>query len=128
MCSGSVTVGQDAVHPIQGTWQAVSLQDGGRTAPADIVKSVRWIVTDSQITQNAGDERADLSYTLDLTKSPVWIDFRRDSRVMLGIVKVDGDTLTVCFSEGRNAERSTAFESRPDSPNDVLLVFHRIDR
>jgi hypothetical protein len=47
--------------------------------------------------------------------------------VNLGIVQLEGDTLKVCFGEGPNEERATAFESLPDSPNDVLLIFRRVE-
>jgi uncharacterized protein (TIGR03067 family) len=120
--------GQEAIaEAMQGTWQAIAVQDGGRTAPPDVVASVQWIVTAGTIAQVMGGEREDVAYTLDVSHSPTWIDLRRGSRVNLGIVRIAGDTLTVCFGEGQGEGRATAFESLPDSPNDVLLTFRRAE-
>jgi uncharacterized protein (TIGR03067 family) len=122
----STASGQDSIaEAIQGHWQAISLQDGGRIAPAEIVAGFQWIVAEGTITEVADGERTEAPYTLDETQTPAWIDMQRGTRVMLGIVKLEADTLTVCFAERRDAGRSTAFESRPDSPNDVLVVFKR---
>ena len=119
--------GQEGIaETMQGRWQAVALEDGGRTAPPDIVDAVQWIVTAGTITQVVGDERMEATYTVDGTHDPAWIDIRRGSRVNLGIVRVEGDTLTVCFGEGQEEGRATAFESRPDSPNDVYITFRRL--
>ncbi len=116
---------QDTQASIQGTWQIVALQDGGRTAPAEALEGAEWIVARDVIVQKAGGQTLELSYTLDPSKSPTWIDLKAEGRTMLGITKLEGDTLMVCFSEARGAERSTAFESQPESVNDVLIVLRR---
>ena len=43
----------------------------------------------------------------------------------LGIYDLEDDGLKICFPEGRKGERSTAFESKPNSVNDVLIVLER---
>ena len=47
---------------------------------------------------------------------------------MLGIFKLEGDRLTVCVAEARDAGRSTAFEPELESVNDVLIVLVREQR
>jgi len=116
---------QDTQASIQGNWQIVALQDGGRTAPAEVLEGAEWVITGDLIVQRAGGQTLELSYTLDPSKIPEWIDLKAEGRTMLGIYKLDGDTLTVCFSEARGAERSTAFESKLESVNDVLIVLRR---
>lgn len=116
---------QDTEASIQGIWQIVSLQDGGRTAPDEVLEGAQWLITGDKIVQKGGGQTMELSYVLDPSETPHWIDLKHDDRRMLGIYKLEGDTLTVCFSEGRNEERSTAFESQPESVNDVLIVFRR---
>ena len=113
---------QDA---LLGTWQIVSLQDGGRTAPNEVTEEAQWLITGDRITQKAGGQVLELSYILDPSKTPKWIDLKAEGRTMLGIYELEGDTLTVCFSEARNSGRSTAFESQPESVNDVLIVLRR---
>jgi uncharacterized protein (TIGR03067 family) len=116
---------QEAQVSIEGTWQIVSLQDGGRTVPDEVIEDAQWLITGDKIVQKAGGQSMELSYVLGPSKSPNWIDLKADGRTMLGIYEMQGDTLTVCFSEARGAERSTAFESQPESVNDVLIVFRR---
>jgi uncharacterized protein (TIGR03067 family) len=122
--SGASAV-QTAPEALLGVWQAVSLEDGGRTAPEELVQTLRWTVTEGGIKQEAGGETLELTYTLDPTQSPIWMDLAQGGDVSRGILKIEGDTLTVCWSEATGAQRSTAFESRPDGPNDVLIVFER---
>jgi len=116
---------QDTQTSIQGSWQIVALQDGGRTAPAEAIEGAEWVITRDLIVQKAGGQTLELSYTLDPSNAPKWIDLKAEGRTMLGIYKLEGKTLTVCFSEARGAERSTAFESQPESVNDVLIVLTR---
>lgn len=116
---------QDAQGSILGTWQIISLQDGGRTAPDEALAGAQWSITGDMIVQKAGGQTLELSYVLDSSKTPSWIDLKAEGRTMLGIYELEGDMLTVCFAEARNADRSTAFESEPESVNDVLIVLRR---
>ncbi len=119
---------QDAPHPLQGTWQLISLQDGGRTAPDEVVQGVQWIVTETQITQTGGEAGMQWTYSVDDAPTPKWLDLKQGTRVTMGIYKIEDDLLTVCMPEGqavREKARSTAFESKAEGPNDNLLVFRR---
>jgi uncharacterized protein (TIGR03067 family) len=120
-----VAAAQDTQDPLQGSWQIIVLQDGGRTAPDEVIADAQWLITDDMIVQKAGGQTLELSYVLDASQTPKWIDLKAQGRTMLGIYELEGDTLTVCFSEGRDTGRSTAFESLADSFNDVLIVFRR---
>ena len=65
---------------------------------------------------------------LEATKKPQWIDLTEGDLTTLGIYKLEGDNLKVCFSEvpqGPKGKRSTAFESKPDSVNDILIILKR---
>ena len=110
---------------IQGTWKVVSAEDSGRKAPDEAVKNMKWVITKDTITYKFGDKTTKWSYKLDATKKPKWIDLTEGDRTMLGIYELDGDNLKICFPEGRKGERSTAFESKPDSVNDILIILKR---
>lgn len=115
-----------AGEDLTGSWTVVSLQDGGRTAPPDVIEGMEWIVTGDVITVVQAERTVRWTYHLDPTADPAHINLAEGSNKSLGIYQVVGDTLTVCLSEGtRSAERPTAFESRTDSANDILFVLRR---
>jgi uncharacterized protein (TIGR03067 family) len=115
----------DDARKIQGTWKVVSAEDSGRRAPEESIKDMRWTVSKDAITYHVGNRTTRWSYKLDPSKKPKWLDLVEDGRTRLAIYDVNGDTLRVCFAEGTPKERPTAFESKPNSPNDVLIVLKR---
>jgi uncharacterized protein (TIGR03067 family) len=67
------------------------------------------------------------TYTLDTSKTPVTIDMKAkggtyDGKTLLGIVKVDGETMTICFAEP-GKDRPTKFESTAGSG--LVLAVHK---
>lgn len=59
------------------------------------------------------------TYKIDTTKSPITIDMMPkggtfDGKTLLGIAKLDGETLTIAFAEP-GKDRPTAFESKEGS-------------
>ena len=110
---------------IQGSWKVVSAEDSGRKAPEETIKSLRWSVTKDAITYKVGNKATRWAYKLDPARKPKWMDLTEGDRTRLAIYELEGDTLKVCFAEGTQKERPTAFESKPNSPNDVLIVLKR---
>jgi uncharacterized protein (TIGR03067 family) len=112
---------------IQGSWKVVAAEDSGEKAPKEALKDLKWVITKDKITYKFAEKTTEWSYKLDPTTTPKWIDLTEGERTTLGIYELDGDNLKICFPEGPNGERerSTAFESKPNSVNDVLITLKR---
>ncbi len=110
---------------IQGRWKLVASTDNGMAARAGEL-SLRHFVFDQDTMWVQENENSQESFPFRLhpEQSPKWIDTVHGERVLKGIYRINGNTLTVCINERRGA-RPTAFLSEADSPNDLLMVFKR---
>jgi uncharacterized protein (TIGR03067 family) len=122
-------LGADAprdAEQLLGTWKVISAEDSGRKASEENIKNLKWTVARDAITYTYKvGKTTRWTYKLDPARKPKWIDLTEGDRTRLAIYHLDGDTLKVCFAEGTQKERPTAFESKPNSPNDVLIVLRR---
>jgi uncharacterized protein (TIGR03067 family) len=57
-------------------------------------------------------------YTLDVNKNPAVIDFR--SSKFIGIIKVEGDLLTICFARNGESQPPAEFVSQPSTSTTLL--------
>ena len=109
-----------------GNWQSVRLivygnvnppnqQDGDHTT----IDRGRWV----SFKQGIQKDGMPTTYTIDITKSPAVIDFVVKQGAMdiklIGIIKIEGDLLTVCYVTDRLA-RPTEFASAPNSQTSLL--------
>jgi len=93
------------------------------------------VITKDKMTMESGGRKQQSAYTLDPSSSPKSIDLTTSGRTKPGIYDLQGDTLRICFSEstgcfpevlqGPKGKRSTAFEPKPDSVNDILIILKR---
>jgi len=86
-----------------GTWSFEAGAKAGLTFPGEGLTGT-WIVTEDTFTLKAKDGKTVwfIKYKLDKTKSPVAIDLDiEDKGNALGIIRVDGNDLTLCFGERR---------------------------
>ena len=125
---------KDAPKPapsVVGEWVAERRTfSGTETPPAG--DALRYVfAADGTYAVHRGPRKvyADRKYATDPKKNPPTIDLDTEAvggRVVRGIYKVDGDTLTVCWSNGSDP-RPTAFESTAAKPT-TLYVFKRLTR
>ncbi len=122
---------------IDGTWKLVSASNDGHATSPEVIKSQNFevIVVDGVFRMQYFERKprmVELTFEVDPTKDPKQINLHQGPNdVSLGIYKLVGDTLTICYPDGSttapapDGKRSTAFESVVGSVNDVLMVLRR---
>ncbi len=109
---------------ILGTWALVSSEEGGQKAPEQVIQEAKVIfAADGKMTAKQGAKEQEFTYQLDPAKNPKEFSGTNDKgRTVLGIYKLDGDTLTICFD--RSGARPTEFASK-EGTTVVLEVLKR---
>lgn len=112
--------GEKDLKQFQGTWQVESKEIGGMKVPVEALTG--WTVKydgDKAVVLLKGKVFRAGTIKLDPSKTPKTIDFTitegdTKGRVMLGVYKIDGDILKVCFDyEGK--KRPTEFNTTPET-------------
>jgi uncharacterized protein (TIGR03067 family) len=113
----------------QGTWVATSSTYDGQKAPEEVVRTIKRIVTDDRVVwERDGRRFAGSKIALDSTREPATIDVipdggpNRGERI-LGIYKLQGDTLTICMARP-GQPRPKEFQARKGSDY-TLQAFQR---
>ena len=124
-----ITAADDKKDPTAGKWVIESVTRDGK-ADDDLNGATR--VHDGgkysvKPVAGAKTPAVEGTFTIDATKSPATIDMKPGSgrykdKTLLGIVKVDGDTLTVAFAEP-GKDRPATFESKAGSG--VVVAVHK---
>ena len=118
---------QDDKEKLQGTWEFVSSQFGGKEAQgpeAEQMKMLKYVFKGDKLTAKTPGQ-----FTLDASKKPKQIDLKIDDGpenergTWKGIYELKGDDLTLCMAPP-NQDRPTAFESK-EGELTVLLKLKR---
>jgi uncharacterized protein (TIGR03067 family) len=124
-----ITSAQDKKDPTAGKWVVESVTRDGKAS--DALKGAAREHADGKYSLKpaAGSSAAatEGTYTVDASKTPATIDMKPkggtyDGKTLLGIVKVDGETMTICFAEP-GKDRPTKFESTTGSG--LVLAVHK---
>jgi uncharacterized protein (TIGR03067 family) len=113
---------------LQGEWTMVSLETRGRKSTDEAVKGYRLTIRGDrwEVTRGGAAAGGDITFKLDPSKDPKEIDLVTKSRgaesVSRGIYKLEGDTLTLCRTQG-TADRPKEFKTTPEAG--VLVVWKR---
>jgi uncharacterized protein (TIGR03067 family) len=115
---------KDDQKNIQGTWTAVSIEQGGEKQPEEKAKEAQITFgADGKARIQHGEKGKELSYELDSTKNPKQITLKgEDGKAMLGIYKLDGDMLTVCICGEDSNERPTEFATKDGSKTHLVKL------
>lgn len=125
----AIGLADDKKDPTAGKWTIESVTRDGKDAAA-LKGATREHADGAYTITPAKDSKAPPSggtYTIDTSKTPIAIDMKAkggtyDGKTLLGIVKVDGDTLTICFAEP-GKDHPTKFESTAGSG--FVLAVHK---
>ncbi len=115
----------DVKASLQGAWNGKSMVKDGQSAPADVLKKMRFTFKGEKLIVRGNraddaDAEDEASFTVDPEKSPMHLDITppNASSPIRCIFEVTRDDLKVCFGK----ERPTAFAS-PANSGQVLMVF-----
>jgi uncharacterized protein (TIGR03067 family) len=105
---------------LEGNWQLVRQEERGSVTPRPVVSRLRIVIEGDQISWYIGNPASnqDATFKIDPTKNPRTIDAEitkgsAKDKIMLGIYKLDKDTLEICWNEPENEKRPKKFTSRP---------------
>ena len=124
----SVAQADDAadLKKMQGTWKILKMQRGGMDAPPQFLKG-KMVVEKKTFTlvmsANGMERKSPIEVKIDSTKSPSRIDFvnKKGEVSNIGIYKLDGKKLTICFVR-KDGERPSKFESKEGSKVMMMVL------
>jgi len=131
--SGLVFAAPDPVkmefEKLQGTWDVVSVEEGGKKLPAEKTRGWTLTVKGESYTFRAGEQVIEGIYKLDPASKPRTLNAERTigedkGKTLHGIYDLAGDELKMCFSLPGADKRPTAFTTG-EGGGHRLYVFSR---
>lgn len=112
--------GKAALKQLEGNWQVVRQEERGSLTPKPIIANLRIVIEGNEIAWYIGNPASNQTadFKIDPTKEPKHIDAEITkgsliSKHMLGIYKLDKDTLEICWGEAGSEKRPQKFTTRP---------------
>jgi uncharacterized protein (TIGR03067 family) len=110
---------------LKGKWQLTSRIENGVESDANLVKNRTLVFGDGKYTlYNGTEEFLTAKFTVDATQKPHHFDIPGPEFGQFGVVKLEGDVLTICIGPPDGA-RATEFES-PKGKGRILLTYKRV--
>jgi uncharacterized protein (TIGR03067 family) len=122
---------QRVYYMLMGTWKLESAERGGEKV--DVAKDehlpTQLSISGPRIVAKTANGEHKASFKVDLTKDPATIDLTptegpEKGKAMEGLMKLSGNTLTLCFTEGEHDKRPTELASKKDSKT-VVATFKK---
>ncbi len=120
------------LKPIEGKYLATSMTRAGAPAPDDFLNTVSITIKGDTLTVSfkKGDKGEDKEATavIDPSQKPAAIDLTPKNgpeagKPMLGIIKVDKDTITICWADrGDKVERPKEFSSTKENKQFLIVM------
>ena len=132
----NAVVGQPKVNDqdrIQGTWRLVSASENGNEIGKEEFSGSTLVITKAKLIFNVFNdgkfqEKKEWTYKLDPGKTPRHLNITSRMGAAKAIYKIEGNTLKIVMDEDGNRGRPTAFQSVPNSANDLYMTFERVPK
>lgn len=112
------------IDRLAGTWTPTASTDKGKPLPAAVVAKFTFEFAGTQLrVSRDGKEVLKAAVYVEVRDGKTTFDFVASDATDVGILKFDGDTLTLCSASG-SAERPAAFAST-EKPGTLLMVLRR---
>ena len=123
---------KDELAKFQGTWQLVAAEKDGERTPEERTRPIRVTITGNTHTVRFGDQVVahDVSFAIDPAKRPRQVTDTINTgeskgKQILGIYRLEGDTLVSCVAPIGSPDRPTTFAAGAGSGH-TLRVFRRV--
>jgi uncharacterized protein (TIGR03067 family) len=125
------TVGADAkaeIKKLQGVWRPMKLERGGKVVRDAFLPGARFVVDGAALRLKVGDKTLqELRLTLDPSQEPAAVDLTAASgptrgKTALGIYRLEGERLTLCWPLADDSRRPTTFRGKGDKDVAVLTL------
>ena len=117
---------KDDAEALKGSWSAVSLKQGGKSAPDDLIKKFKASFDGKGYTNLVDGDVIEVGgYTIDTSKTPKTIDFdikkgQGEGKKQLGIFQIEGNKLTLVVAEPGSPDRPKLI--KPEDTDPVIAV------
>lgn len=117
---------------LEGIYSPVSMTRSGEPAPKEFMDTVSFSIKSDTLAvkfkKGANEEDKSATLVVDVAQKPIAIDMTpKDGpdagKPMLGIIKVEKDTVTICWADrGDKAERPKEFTSTKDNKQFLIVM------
>ena len=121
----------DDKEKLVGTWMVTSMEKDGKQQTAEVNKDKTVKITADTITCTGKDGKCDMAsrYTLDTSAKPWQATFNctegeYKGKTMKGIVKLEGDTLQICFS---NPDEAAPTDFKASDAKQCSITLKRVE-
>lgn len=120
---------------LEGNWQLTRQEDRGQLAPKPTGGNLRIVIEGNEmawyIGNPASNQTADIKVDAKANPKTIDAEITKNSAIgktMLGIYKLDKDTLEICWGDPGSEKRPKKFTSRPSVGSGSTLVIYKREK